>query len=186
MKKIILSLLILTITFTSCKKEQDPFSIGKHHVGLLTDSTQVKDIAAVFSKDSVITSNDAGMFMASNNDIDIYEKGGKKLLTLTPVKANDSTSYIRSVRVFDPRYRTDKNVTVLSTFKDVSNNYKISKIDNMLGAVIVYVKELNAMLTIDKKELPANIRFDSSMQIEAIHIPDNAKIKYFFLNWNKS
>src|SRR5690606_41903548 len=88
--------------------------------------------------------------------------------------------------VFDPRYRTDKNVTVLSTFKDVSNNYKISKIDNMLGAVIVYVKELNAMLTIDKKELPANIRFDSSMQIEAIHIPDNAKIKYFFLNWNKS
>lgn len=187
MKRIFFSLIIYSILLTSCKKEQDPFLIGKHNVGLLTDSTQVKDIAAIFSKDSIVTNNSAGMYMSTaNTDIEIYEKGGKKLLILSPATPNDSTSYIRSVRVIDPRYKTKENITVSSTFKDISNNYKISKIDNMLGAVIVYVKDINAMLTIDKKELPANMRFDTSLKIEAIQIPDNTKIKYFFLNWNKT
>ncbi|MBU3822679.1 hypothetical protein KO566_11450 [Flavobacteriaceae bacterium XHP0103] len=186
MKKIFLSISILSLLFASCTKEQNPFLIGKNHVGLLTDSTQVRDIAKIFSNDSIVTNNSANAFMGPNDDIEIYEKGGNKLLILTPAIPNDSTSYIRSVRIMDPRYKTKENITVSSTFKDVSDNYKINKVDNMLGSVIVYAKEINAMLTIDKKELPANMRFDTSLKIEAIHIPDNAKIKYFFLNWNKS
>ena len=187
MKKIFLSALIFSILLTSCKKEQDPFLIGKHNIGLLTDSTQVKDIATVFSKDSIVTNSSAGMFISSvNTDIEIYEKGGKKLLILSPATPNDSTSYIRSVRIIDPRYKTKENITISSTFKEISNNYEISKIDNMLGAIIVYVKDINAMLTIDKKELPANMRFDTNLKIEAIQIPDKTKTKYFFLNWNKT
>jgi hypothetical protein len=38
--------------------------------------------------------------------------------------------------------------------------------------------------TIEKTELPAELRFDMNLKIEAIQIPDDAKIKNFYLQWN--
>ncbi|NCQ15805.1 MAG: hypothetical protein GW810_13615, partial [Flavobacteriales bacterium] len=91
----------------------------------------------------------------------------------------------QSVQIFDSRFKTDKNLSILSTFKDINSNYKITRIDNLINTIVVTVNEINASFTIDKKELPANMRFDRTLKIEAIHIPDNAKIKFFFINWNK-
>lgn len=185
MNKTLLSLLIFTLLLASCKREQDPFQIGKQHIGLLTDSTQVKDIESLFSNDSVVKFIGGDEFVGIKNDIEVFEKGGKKLLVLTPGHALDSTAVIESVQIIDSRYKTDKNISVLSTFKDISSNYKISKIDNLINSVLVTVNELNASFAIDKKELPANLRFNMDMKFEAIHIPDDAKLKYFFLMWSK-
>lgn len=185
MNKLFLSLIIITTLFTSCKKEQDPFQISAQHIGLLTDSTQVKDLKAIYSKDSLVNYK-GDQFTGIVNDIEVFEKGGKKLLSLSPRNVSDSTSYIQSVRVFDPRFKTDQNISIESTFKDIANNYKITRIDNLINTVVVSVNEINASFTIDKKELPANMRFDRDLKIEATHIPDKAKIKYFFLNWNKT
>jgi len=49
---------------------------------------------------------------------------------------------------------------------------------------VVFVDEINASFTIDKKELPSDLRFDMSLTIEKIQIPDKAKIKYFFVYWD--
>jgi hypothetical protein len=49
--------------------------------------------------------------------------------------------------------------------------------------VVVSVNEIDASFTIDKKELPANMRFDMDMTIEAIQIPDNAKVKFFIVHF---
>lgn len=185
MYKSFLSLIFIFCLFFSCKKEQDPFQIGKQHIGLLTDSTQVKDLKAIYANDSLVNYN-GNKFEGIINDIEIFEKSGKKLLSISPRTQLDSTSYIQSVRIFDPRFKTDKNISVESTFKDIANNYKITRIDNLINTILVSVNELNASFTIDKKELPANLRFDRNIAIEATHIPDNAKIKYFFLNWNKT
>jgi len=185
MNKSIFSLIILTLILASCKKEQDPFQISKQNIGLLTDSTQVKDLELVFSKDSIVKFISGDEFTGNNNDIKIFEKGGKKLLSLTPRQSLDSTSVIQSVQIFDARFKTDKNITTLSTFKDITNNYKISRIDNLINSIVVSVNDINAAFTIDKKELPANLRFDMNLNIEAAHIPDGAKVKYFFLNWSK-
>lgn len=170
--------------FTSCKKEQDPFQIGKQHIGLLTDSTQVKDLEVIFSNDSIVKFIGGDEFIGNRNNIDIFEKGGKKLMTLTPRQALESTAIIESIQIIDPRYKTNKNISVLSTFKDINSNYKISRIDNLISSVLITVNELNASFAIDKKELPANLRFDMDLKFEATHIPDNAKLKYFFVNWN--
>ncbi|WP_418604291.1 hypothetical protein [Hwangdonia sp.] len=185
MNKSILVLTILTLLLTSCKKEQDPFQISKHHIGMLTDSTQVKDLESVFSNDSIVKFISGDEFTGNSNDIKIFEKGGKKLLSLTPRQSLDSTSVIESVQIFDARFKTDKNITTLSTFKDIANNYTITRIDNLINSIVVSVNEINAAFTIDKKELPANLRFDMNLSIEAAHIPDDAKLKYFFLNWSK-
>ena len=184
MIKPLLSFIILAVLFTSCKKEQDPFQIGKQHIGLLTDSTQVKDLEVIFSKDSIVKFIGGDEFIGNKNNIDIFEKGGKKLMILTPRQALDSMAVIESLQIIDPRYKTNKNISVLSTFKDINSNYEISRIDNLISSVLITVNELNASFAIDKKELPANLRFDMDLKFEATHIPDNAKLKYFFVNWN--
>lgn len=184
MNKSILSLLIASILFTSCKKEQDPFQISKQHIGLLTDSTQVKDLETIYATDSLVKYIGGDEFTGNINDILIFEKGGKKLLSLTPRQALDSTSTIGSIQVFDERFKTDKNITKISTFKAITDQYKISRIDNLINSIVVSVDEINGAFTIDKKELPANLRFDMNLNIEAAHIPNDAKIKYFFLNWS--
>lgn len=186
MYKSILYLIIVATLIVSCNKEQNPFQIDKQHIGLLTDSTQVKDIETIFSKDSVVKGIDTTEFTRNINDIDVFEKGGKKLLSISPRNAQDSTSYIQSVHIFDPRYKTDKKLSVLSTFKDINDHYKITRIDNLINTIVVTVNDINASFTIDKKELPANLRFDRTLNIEATHIPDDAKIKFFFINWNKT
>ena len=184
MKNSFFFLVILSFLFAGCNQEQDPFQISKHHVGLLTDSTQVKDLKIIYAKDSIVKSDDNG-FSGYNNDIEIFEKGGNKLLSLSPRNPTDSTSYIQSIRVFDSRYKTDKNVTTNSTFKDITKNYKITRIDNLINSVVISVNDINASFTIDKKELPANMRFDRSLKIEETHIPDDAKIKFYFITWTK-
>ncbi|WP_242205537.1 hypothetical protein [Aestuariivivens insulae] len=185
MNKLFLPIVVLAICFTSCKQEQNPFEIGKQHIGLLNDSTQVKDLKTIFNNDS-ITNFDSGKAFSNNiNTIDVFDKNGNKLLVLSPKKLGDSTSVITSVQVIDSRYKTHKDISTLSTFKDINNAYKITRINNLINSIVVSVNEINASFTIDKKELPANLRFDRNLTIEAIHIPDHAKIKYFFINWRQ-
>lgn len=186
MRHSFLGILAITLLVVSCNKEQNPFEISKQHIGVLTDSTQIKDLKTIFSNDSVVKFISGDEFAGSRNNIEIFEKGGKKLLILTPKQALDSTSVIESIQIIDPRYKTSKNISTLSTFKEVSSTYKISKISNLINAVLITVNELNASFVIDKKELPANLRFDMNLKLEATHIPDNAKLKYFFVNWSSS
>ena len=80
-------------------------------------------------------------------------------------------------------YKTEKNISTISTFKDLKEAYKISKIDNLINAIVVSVNEIDASFTIDKKELPASMRFDMNMTIDVIQIPEKAKIKFFMVHW---
>ncbi|WP_339753777.1 hypothetical protein [uncultured Winogradskyella sp.] len=185
MKNTLYIILICALLITSCAKDSapNPFLIKKNHIGLLTDSTQVKDLEAVFINDSVVRYIAGDEFTGSVNTIEIFEKSGKKLLDLSPEEALDSTSVISSVRIIDERYKTEKNISTLSTFKDINETYKVSKIDNLINAIVVSVNEINASFTIDKKELPASMRFDMDMTIDPIQIPEKAKIKFFMVHW---
>ncbi|WP_458627474.1 hypothetical protein [Winogradskyella sp. PC D3.3] len=185
MKNTLFAVLICGLSITSCtnNKASNPFAIAKNHIGLLTDSTQVKELDAIFSNDSIVRYIAGDEFIGSVNTIEVYEKGGKKLLDLSPKEALDSTSVISSVNIIDNRYKTEKNISTLSTFKDIKEAYKISKVDNLINVIVVSVNEINASFTIDKKELPASMRFDMGMTIDPIQIPGKAKIKYFMIHW---
>ena len=56
MKNILCAVLICTLLFTSCAKDSapNPFLIQKHHIGLLNDSTQVKQLDSIFANDSIV------------------------------------------------------------------------------------------------------------------------------------
>lgn len=184
MKKTIVGLLVIAGIVISCNNtEQDPFLISKQNVGLLTDSTQVRDLESIFVNDSISRYIGGDESTGNINNIEIFEKSGKRLLTLTPSEALDSTAVISTVKIEDERYKTEKLISKLSTFKDIKDNYKINSINNLINTIVVSVNEINAGFTIDKKELPSNLRFDMNIKIDAVQIPDNAKIKYFMLHW---
>lgn len=183
MKKTIFALLTVSIVLTSCKNEVDPFLISKQNIGLLTDSTQVKDLETIYANDSIVKNIAGDEFLGNVNDIQIFEKGGKKLLELSPAEALDSTSTISNIKILDSRFKTEKGVNILSTFNDIKSNYKISSIQNTLRNVVIFVNENNSFFTISKEELPAELRFDMSKKIEEANIPDTAKIKYFMVGW---
>lgn len=184
MNKSIIALLIIAILFASCKKEEDPFLISKNSIGLLNDSTQVKDLKKAFPNDSIVNYKGDATFKIPMNMVQIYEKGGILILTLTPHKIADSTTTITNIRINDSRFKTEKNISTLSRFKDIQEFYKISKIDNLINTIVVSVNEINAQFVIDKTELPSNLRYDMTTNFEASQIPDNAQIKYFFINWD--
>ncbi|MFD2823182.1 hypothetical protein ACFS5M_05840 [Lacinutrix iliipiscaria] len=184
MKNTFFSLCIFALVLTSCKKEANPYLITKNSIGLLTDSTKVKDIESIFINDSVVKRIGGDEFTGSINDIEIFDKAGNPLLVLTPQQALDSLTTISTIKIIDSKYKTEKGLNVESTFGDIKKNYKISSIQNTIKNVVVFVNDINGFFTIDKKELPAELRFDMSKQIEAIQIPDQAKIKYFMFGWN--
>ena len=75
----------------ACETKSDPFAITKHSIGMLTDSTAVKDLKAVFDNDSISKFIGGDEFTGSINTISVFEKGtGKLLLELDPNYALDS------------------------------------------------------------------------------------------------
>ena len=184
MYKSLIYIALFSFLLTSCGRDQNPFLIKKQNIGNLTDSTQVKNLKSVFENDSVVDYIGKDEFTKNITTIEIYDKAGAPLLSLSPERRTDSTATITTIRILDGRYKTEKGISIGSTFKQIQDQYKISKIDNLINSIVVSVNEINASFTIDKKELPSNLRFDRTMTIEASQIPDNAKIKYFFIHWH--
>ncbi|PNQ73431.1 hypothetical protein C1T31_07935 [Hanstruepera neustonica] len=178
-----LFILIIAIVLSSCAKKQDPFLISKKSIGLLTDSTQVQELKTIYKNDSLVYVKDSNEFVDDGRDIEIFDTSGKPLLVLTPNKASDSTATIETVKIMDSRFKTAKGLSISSSFGDIEKNYKISSIQNTFKNIVVFVNEIDAFFTIDKKELPAELQFNLDAKIEAVQIPNKAKIKYFMIGW---
>tara|TARA_Y100000991_G_C21956229_1_gene342222 strand:- start:1154 stop:1711 length:558 start_codon:yes stop_codon:yes gene_type:complete len=184
MKQTFLLLIAIYLIANSCKSEPDPYVINKHNIGYLSDSTSVRELSFIFSNDSISKFIGGDEFIGNPNIIKIFEKETQTLLLeLTPKEALDSLSTIQSIRIMDPRYKTNKGLNKLGTYKNISSKYNISGIQNTLRNLIVSVNEINAYFTIDKSELPENLRYDMTQKIEAVSIPPQAKIKDFFIQW---
>jgi len=93
---------------------------------------------------------------------------------------------IESIQVIDPRYKTVSGLSVSGVFKDIKESYTITKINNTLSAAVIFVDSIQASITIDKKELPSELKFNTDTKIEASQIPDTAKIKHFLINWDEN
>lgn len=181
MKKTLL-LFILVIAITSCTKQQDPFEWNKDRVGHLTKEMMVYQLDSLYANDSLVKSIKGDEFSNGPSPIEIYEKGGKHLLTLTPIE-DDSTSTIEYVRVRDNRFKTLEGITIDSDFKTISTAYKVSSIDNMIKDVVVRISDQNFYFSIDKALLPNEVQFDMSASIEKTMIPDTAAPKFVFVSW---
>lgn len=180
-KKNIIIIALTCLLFLQCQKTSTDFLITSHSVGKLDRDTTVNDLETIFTTDSIVRDTSTSKLRSSTKRIEIYEKGGNHLLTLTP--SSDSIPKIENVRILDSRFITEKGVGFNSTFKEIKDNYNIKNTITTMNNVVVYLKDNDMYFTISKEELPPNLRYSASSNIEAVQIPDAAKVKYFMVGW---
>lgn len=173
----------LILFLISCESEKDTaFLITKDAIGKLDKISLARDIEVIYENDSIVKDS-AIVYMANNSKkIKVFEKGGRHLLTLTP--SSDSIPTIANVRIEDSRFTTELGVGLNSTFKDLKDNYKIRKVITSINNVVILLKDNDVYFTISKDQLPSSLRYASSVNIEAVQIPDNAKFKYMMVAWD--
>jgi hypothetical protein len=178
--------IIATLLFAQCAKQNDPFLIQQEAIGNFTKEIQIKQIDSIFASDSIVKLSPIKDVLGTQGEVEIYEKGGVKLLLLSPEDENDPNSVITNIQIFDNRYKTEKGLNLGSTFKDVKTNYIISDIETTINAVVIFLEGSDIFITIDKNQLPENLRYDPSVTIEATQIPDTATFKYFMVGWESN
>ncbi len=185
MYKKALLVLGLCASITSCTSdEENPYLITSQQVGALKKEIKINQLDSIFKNDSIVRQTSGPQEFRSTDEIKIFSEDGEALLSLEPLQEFDSTSTIGYIRILDPRYETKNGLTVKSTFKDIVANYNISRIENTINSAVIFIDEINAYITIDKDQLPTNLRYDTDSKIMASQIPDDAKIKYFMIYWN--
>jgi len=185
MTKNIVLLSLLTLLFVQCGNDKDVFLITKSDMGHLTKNVKINQLDSIYAQDSVVTLLPREIFLTKGGQVEIYEKGGAKLLLLSPKVDNDPESKISNIQIFDERYKTEKGLTLKSTFKDLKDNYTISSIQSTMMSVVISLVETDVYVTIDRQVLPENVRNEFGAKIEATQIPDTAPFKYFMVGWEK-
>jgi len=187
LKKIIL-VVFVSFSFIQCSKDNQ-YLIEKGKVGYLTKETTVLELGDIFKKDSIVSNlsmdeieEENKLFSIDDDEFEIFSVNGKKLLEIAPTSQNDSLSKIKSIQIFDKNYKTDRGISLQSTFKDINENYMVNKVETTLTSATLFIDELNATIAIDKKELGLNSF--SRDQVTLDQIPDIAKIKYFTIWFN--
>lgn len=165
----------------SCK-EDNRFTIGENNIGPITRTTTVSELEALFENDSLVDYELASQIKEKVTGISVYEKGGKRLMRILPEKSSPEST-IKSVKIYDKRYTTEKGIGLASTFQDLSTKYTIKRIDNLIDVIVVFVQESDAYFTIDKKHLASDLMFNTTTKVEQTQIPDNTPIKYFMVAW---
>ncbi len=176
---LVLVISILTL-FSSCKEKDTTFLISDEKVGKLDKISLIRDLELIFESDSLVKDTLRSQIGNRAKKVKIFEKGGKHLLTLTPT--TDSIPKIENIAIEDPRFMTEAGIGLKSTFKDILDHYEIKKLATTLNSVVVFPKGSNLYFTIDKSELPADLRY-TTKNIDAVQIPDGAKIKYLMIGW---
>ena len=183
MNKYFLLFVAIGLTIIGCTSQNDPFSISEVRVGKFHKADAIKDLYTIYANDSIVGDSTAIANGLVGSRISIFEKGGAPLLHLNPIQ--DSISVIGSVRVLDKRFKTDKGISLESTFKEVSNAYTIDNIQTTFSSVIVSFKGSEVYVTIDRKALPEDLRYGTIEKLDPIQIPDEAPIKNLMISWQR-
>ena len=184
MKKTLIIALLSILLFARCETEKDPFLITKGAIGNVVQGTQMQQLDSIFAIDSIVELNPVAGALGTQGEVEVYSPEGEKLLLISPEKENDPASTISNIQVFDNRYHTKKGLSLGSTYKDIKDNYTIASVVNTINSVVVFIKDSDVFVTIDKKLLPENLQHDPTIEIDASQIPDTAVFKYFMIGWD--
>ncbi len=187
MKKYTINLLALLVLLliVSCS-DSEKFSIQKGKVGYLTPKTTIKELSKIFSQDSIVSNLSEGAlgdnYFQDDDEYLIYDQEGKHLLTIIPKDQLDSTSTIKSVEIFDDRFKTPSGLNIKTTFSDIRLNNTIDKIESSFSSATLFLDQLNVTIAIDKEEL--GLQAFSNQKVALEQIPDLAKMKTFIVWFN--
>ena len=186
MRTILKPILVVLVAVLLVKCSDNKYTITKGKVGEITTKTTVKDINTIFKNDSIVKILSEGAkgnnYFQDDDEYLIFEKGGKHLLTIVPKEQLDETSTLKSIQVFDSRYKTESGLNVNSTFNEINANVKVSKVETSILSATLFIDELNTTITIDKEDL--GLKQIGMQKVSIEQIPDLAKIKSFIVWFN--
>ncbi|WP_369049000.1 hypothetical protein [Tenacibaculum sp. UWU-22] len=179
------AIIFVSIFFVKCNTS-GKFDVAKGKVGQLTPKTTIDQLDKIFKNDSIVKILSEGAkgdnYFQDDDEYEIYEKGGKHLLTIVPKEQLDSTSTIKSIQIYDDRYKTKSGLNIRSTFQEINANTKINKVETSFSSATLFIDQLNATVTINKEDL--GLKDFSTQKVTLEQIPDLAKIKSFIIWFN--
>ena len=170
---------ILSFILNACS--DNSLLISDETVGPLAQTTSLHELQKLFQTDSLAGRRTTGDSLIG--EVEIYDPQGNVRMIVFPQDETDPKSSLSYLRLIDPKFTTKDGLGTSSTFGAFKNRHEVSGIDNAINAVVVSFKDSPWYITIDKMELPENIRYDYASKIELAQIPDEAIIKYFFYTW---
>jgi len=176
MKKFV-SLLAVCFLIISCAKPDRVIALNK--VGVINNQTTVEELPSLFKNDSIVSRLSEGdlgninTYVLDNDTHLVYQKGGKLLLSISPINPLDSVSKIKSVTVFNELYQTKSGISVNSSFNDVNINHNIEQLEASFNLVTVFVKDINTTFTMDKEAL--GIKAFTLGAVDKAQVPNDSK-----------
>ncbi len=175
-------MLILVSSFIQCTQKQDPFLISESHIGKLPKDAYTAQLDSIFKSDSLVNiAKNKKFSIAGKSYFEVYEKGGKQLLSITPNTIKDSLQSIQNIQIYDDRFTTDRGVSLKSTYGDIKKQYNIKNVMTTLKNIIINLKDSDIYFTISKEELPEELKY-GNQKIDPVQIPDEARIKYMMID----
>ncbi len=165
--KIILAIATVLL-FVKCSN--NPHLIAKKSVGKITEQTSIEDLKSMFKNDSI-----KELDLDTDKKYEIFTKKGEKELEVSFNK-KDSIFKISSVQIFSDKYKTEKGISLNSSFNDIHKNYEINKAETAFSTIVLFIDELNATISVEKSAFSG-----FSKSVDLGEIPDNAKVRYFMV-----
>lgn len=186
-KKIAIYLFLVGFSILSYQcSNTNKFKISKGKVGSITATTTIQELQTIFKNDSIVANLSEGSlgdnYFQDDDEYLVYEKGGKHLLTIIPKEQLDSTSTIKSVEIFDPRFTTTSGLNLNTTFAEINTNNVINKVETSLSSATLFIDEFNATVSLDKEDI--GIKQLGLQKISLEQIPDLTKIQSFIIWFN--
>lgn len=150
--------------------------IRKKQLGEITNNTTIEQLDKIFKSDSVQKLPEGEPLV---REYKVFDASGEPALIFVTRVENDSLKALEHVKIFSPTYSTEKGISTASTFKDVSAQYSIDEIEPSFSSAILFIDEINATISLDKKDLKID-EFDMR-DIREDQIPDLASIMYITL-----
>ena len=164
-------LLILSLFLVQCGQDKDTL-IMKNQLGKIDKNTSIDALDKIFKNDSI---EKFPLEAEITREYRVYGVDGKPSLVFMPLVQNDSIKGLELVKIYSNQYVTEKGISTSSTFKDIVDNYSIDKIEPSFSAAILFINELNATISLNKKDL--NLDEFDMRKINQGQIPDEASIK---------
>lgn len=173
MRRTIMGLVVLFL-LAQCAGEDN--LIKKRQLGEIDSNTSIEELDRIFSRDSVVKLPEGEELI---REYKVMDETGEPALIFMPKIENDSIKSLELVKIYSSEYVTEKGISTASTFKDVLGQYSIDKIEPSFSSAILFIDEINATISLDKKDLKLD-EFDMR-DIREDQIPDLARIMYITL-----
>ena len=169
-----IAVILVSLMLVQCSKEDN--LIRKKQLGEINHATSIGELDRIFAGDSVVKTPEGEALV---REYQVFDEAGEPSLVFVTRIENDSIKALELVKIYSDYYVTEKGLSTASTFKDITAQYSIDKIEPSFSSAILFIDELNATISLDKSDLKID-EFDMR-DIREDQIPDLARIRYITL-----